>query len=161
MGMYRYARTPHPTVIAVEMAAYIRDLAVSLTKHSSGMDASTSARVGNSSLGGNSIALPFRPEGTRSSYATAAARGATARRATAGRTARGTARDVRRRAPARDGRGDGTVSGAVAGTRSIQMGPKARGVTSRRRRRVSNRAEAGRTLTHRRRHARRGPWRTP
>lgn len=35
------------------------------------------------------------------------------------------------------------VSGAVAGTRSIQMGPKARDVTSRRRRRVSNRAGGG------------------
>ena len=45
MGMYRYASTPHPTVIAVEMAAYIRDLAVSLTKHS-GMEPSTSARRG-------------------------------------------------------------------------------------------------------------------
>ena len=27
-GMYMYASTPHPTVRAVEMAAYMRDLAV-------------------------------------------------------------------------------------------------------------------------------------
>ena len=62
----------------------------------------------------------------------------------AGRTARGTARDVRRRAPAHIPLGRRRRSAARSrGTRSIQMGPKARDVTSRRRRRFANRAGGG------------------
>ena len=52
--------------MAVEIKAYIRDFAVSFLKHSLGIEASTSARLGNSSLGGKLSAFPARPEGVRS-----------------------------------------------------------------------------------------------
>jgi hypothetical protein len=42
MGRHMYAAYPQPSVSAVEMAAYIIDLAVSFTKHSLGMAVITS-----------------------------------------------------------------------------------------------------------------------
>ena len=52
--------------MAVDMKAYINDFAVSFLKHSSGMEASTSALLGNSSLDGKLSAFPASPEGVRS-----------------------------------------------------------------------------------------------
>lgn len=49
------------------------DFPVSFLKQSSGMDESTSARVGKSFFGGNISALPFRPDRGMSSKLTAAA----------------------------------------------------------------------------------------
>ena len=60
-GNVAAAINPHPTVMAVDTAAYASDRPVSLTKHSSGMDDSTLARVGNSSLCGNASAFPSMP----------------------------------------------------------------------------------------------------
>ena len=59
--MYAKAARPRPTVMAVETAAYMRDLAVSLTKQCLGILFSTSAMVGNCFSSALS-ALPFMPE---------------------------------------------------------------------------------------------------
>ena len=159
MGMYRYASTPHPTVIAVEMAAYIRDLAVSLTKHSSTGWSRAPLRASNSSLAetpspcrsgrrGRDRRTPPRRRG-------APPRAARARGAPRGGP-RGTCGDERLRI---DHGGGGGGQRRGRGDAPIQMGPKARDVTSRRRRRFVNRAGGG-TDAHAptEARARRGAW---